>query len=65
MSRQNGIDIEVDKATRGYYGIWEPIGIGAVKTRHEALDDLKQAAYFGVDRSIDLKLKVINMEKED
>ena len=65
MSRRNDIDVEFDAASQGYYVIWEPIVIGAGKTRHEALDDLKQAAHFGVDTFIELKLKDINKIKED
>lgn len=65
MSRRNDIDVEFDKATQGYYAIWEPVVIGAGKTRHEALDDLRQAAHFGADTFIELKLKDINKIKED
>jgi len=65
MSRRNEIDVEFDEATQGYYAVWEPIAIGAGKTKHEALDDLRQAAHFGVDTFIELKLKDINKGKED
>ena len=65
MSRRNEIDVEFDEATQGYYAVWEPIAIGAGKTKHEALDDLRQAAHFGVDTFIGLKLKDINKVKED
>jgi len=65
MSRRNEIEVEFDEATQGYYAIWEPAVIGAGKTRHEALHDLRQAAHFGVDTFIELKLKDINKEKED
>ena len=65
MSRRNEIDVEFDEATQGYYAVWEPIVIGAGKTRPEALDDLRQAAHFGVDTFIELKLKDINKVKED
>ena len=65
MSRRNEIDVEFDQATQGYYAVWEPIAIGAGKTKHEALDDLRQAAHFGVDTFIELKLKDINKGKED
>jgi hypothetical protein len=65
MSRRNEIEVEFDEATQGYYAIWEPVAIGAGKTRYEALDDLRQAAHFGVDTFIKLKLKDINKEKED
>ena len=71
MGRDLGVDImswhstEFDETTQGYYAIWEPIVIGAGKTRHEALDDLRQAAHFGVDTFIELKLKDINKIKGD
>jgi predicted RNase H-like HicB family nuclease len=65
MSRRNEIEVEFDEATQGYYAVWEPVVIGAGKTRHEALDDLRQAAHFGTDTFIELKLQDINKEKED
>ena len=65
MSRRNEIDVAFDEITQGYYAVWEPIVIGAGKSRHEALQDLRQAAHFGADTFIDLKLKDINKIKED
>ena len=65
MSKTNEIQIAFDEVMQGYYVIWEPIVIGTGKTRHEALDDLRQAAHFGADTFIDLKLKDINKLKED
>jgi predicted RNase H-like HicB family nuclease len=65
MSRRNDIDVEFDEKNQGYYAIWEPIVIGAGKTRHEALDDLRQAAHFGVDIFIELKLRNIGKTEED
>ena len=59
MSRNNDIELEFDEETRNYYIVWEPIVISLGKTRHEALEDLRQAAHFGVDTFIDLKLKDI------
>jgi predicted RNase H-like HicB family nuclease len=65
MPKRNEINVEFDEASQGYYAVWEPIVIGAGKTRQEALDDLRQAAHFGADTFIDLELKDINKEKED
>jgi orotidine-5'-phosphate decarboxylase len=65
VSRQNEIDIAFDDVTQGYYAIWEPVVIGAGKTRHEALQDLKEVAHFGADTFVDLKLKDIDKERED
>jgi predicted RNase H-like HicB family nuclease len=59
----NNINLEFDKKTREYYIIWEPIVIGMGKTSREALEDLREAAHFGVDTLIDLKLK--DIKKED
>jgi predicted RNase H-like HicB family nuclease len=59
MSRNNDIELEFDEETRNYYIVWEPIVISLGKTRQEALEDLRQAAHFGVDTLIDLKLKDI------
>ena len=64
MSKPNEIQIAFDEEMQGYYAIWEPVAIGAGKTRREALDDLRQTAHFGVDTFIDLKLKDINKRKE-
>ena len=61
VSRQNEIHIELDEVTQDYYVVWEPIAMGAGKTRQEALDDLRQAAHFGIDTFIDLKLKDIDV----
>jgi orotidine-5'-phosphate decarboxylase len=65
VSRTSEIYIAFDEVIQGYYAVWEPIVIGAGKTRHEALKDLRQAAHFGVDIFIELKLKDINKIKED
>ena len=59
MSRNNDIELEFDEETRNYYIVWEPIVISLGKTRQGALEDLRQAAHFGVDTFIDLKLKDI------
>ena len=65
MPRRNEIDIAFDEVAQGYYVIWEPIVIGTGKTGQEALEDLREAAHFGVDTFIDLKLKDISKGKED
>lgn len=57
MSEKSEVHIELDKDTQYYYAIWQPVAIGAGKTRQEALDDLRQAAHFGVDTFLDLKLE--------
>jgi predicted RNase H-like HicB family nuclease len=59
----NSINLEFDKKSGEYYIVWEPLVIGAGKTRDEALRDLREAAHFGVDTMIDRKLQ--NIKKED
>jgi len=65
VSKQNEIYVEFDDTTQGFYAIWEPVVMGSGKTRHEALDDLREAAHFGADTFINLKLKDLSKEKED
>jgi predicted RNase H-like HicB family nuclease len=59
----NAINLEFDSETEEYYIVWKPVVIGMGKTGDEALEDLREAAHFGVDTLIDLKLK--NIKKED
>ena len=59
----NGISLEFDKKSGEYYIVWEPVVIGTGKTKDEALQDLREAAHFGVDTLIDRKLE--NIKKED
>jgi predicted RNase H-like HicB family nuclease len=59
----NSINLEFDKESGEYYIVWEPVVIGAGKTADEALQDLREAAHFGVDTLIDREVK--NIEKED
>ncbi len=54
---RNDIIIECDTETMDYYSVWKPVVIGAGKTEVEALEDLRTAAHFSVDKLIDLKLK--------
>ncbi len=60
---KNDINLEFDSKNGEYYIIWKPVVIGMGKTRGKALEDLREAAHFGVDTLIDLKLK--NIRKED
>jgi predicted RNase H-like HicB family nuclease len=59
----NSINLEFDKKSGEYYIVWEPVVIGAGKTAGEALQDLREAAHFGVDTLIDRKLQ--DIKKED
>jgi predicted RNase H-like HicB family nuclease len=58
----NSINLEFDKESGEYYVVWEPLVIGTGKTKDEALQDLREAAHFGVDTMIDRKLQ--NIKKE-
>jgi predicted RNase H-like HicB family nuclease len=60
---ENDINLEFDRESGEYYIIWKPVVIGMGKTRTKVLEDLREAAHFGVDTLIDLKLK--NIRKED
>ncbi|HEY55478.1 MAG TPA: hypothetical protein G4N91_04300 [Dehalococcoidia bacterium] len=60
---ENDINLEFDSQTGEYYIIWRPVVISTGKTKDEALEDLREAAHFGVDSLIDLKLA--NIKKED
>ncbi len=56
---KNDLIVECDTETMDYYSVWEPVVIGAGKTEQEALEDLRTAAHFSVDKLIDLKIKNI------
>ena len=56
---KNDIIVECDADTMDYYSMWEPVVIGAGKTEQEALEDLRTAAHFSVDKLIDLRIKNI------
>ena len=58
----NSINLDFDKESGEYFIVWEPVVIGAGKTADEALQDLREAAHFGVDTMIDRKLQ--NIKKE-
>ena len=53
---QRGIVIEFDEGSRSYYIVWEPTIVGLGRTRREALEELRQAAHFGTDATIDSML---------
>jgi predicted RNase H-like HicB family nuclease len=59
----NSIELDFDEESGEYYIVWEPVIMGAGKTADEALEDLREAAHFGVETLIDQKLQKI--EKED
>ena len=65
MLAKSAINLKFDRETQEYFIVWEPIVIGTGKTRHEALEDLRMAAHFGVDTLINMKLKNTGTKKED
>jgi hypothetical protein len=60
---ENDINLEFDRQSGEYYIIWKPVVIGMGKTGTRALEDLREAAHFGVDTLINLKLKDIGKER--
>jgi hypothetical protein len=65
MLAKSDIELEFDRETQEYHVIWEPTFIGMGKTSHEALEDLRMAAHFGVNTLIDFELQGIDIRKED
>ena len=61
MPSNNGeIKIELNRVTQHYYIVWELSVIGLGMAKQEALEDLREAAHFGVDSLIDQKLRNIS-----
>jgi predicted RNase H-like HicB family nuclease len=56
-SGNHDIAVEFDEASRSYFIVWAPLIASAGDTEHEALEELRDAAHFGVDAMIDMKLK--------
>lgn len=59
MPSSSDIEIEFNQETKDYYIVCEPTVISSGKTKEEALEDLREAAHFGVDTFVDLKLRDI------
>jgi hypothetical protein len=65
MNGDSDLEIDYDSKSRDYYIIWQPVlAIGSVPTRVEALRDLREAAYLGVDTCIDGALLKIEQNEE-
>ena len=59
------MSIEYDEELQSYYIVWNPVtAVGLGGTEEEALEDLRQAAHFGIDSLVNLKLFEINHEEE-
>ena len=55
------IKIEYDEEVQSFYVVWRPVAaIGTGQTGKEALEELRQAAHFGINTMIDLKLTEID-----
>jgi hypothetical protein len=63
----NEMQIEYDEVIRGYYIAWRPAAaMGMGRTKEKALEELRQAAHFGIDTAVILKLAEIgNKEGEN
>ena len=62
---ESGISIEYDEAIQSYYIVWQPLACaGAGRTEKEALEELRQAAHYGIDTMVNLKLKEAYREGE-
>jgi hypothetical protein len=64
MLRNHDIGIEFDEATGSYFILWAPCIASSGATEHEALEDLRTVAHFGVDTMINLKISDIKERKE-
>jgi predicted RNase H-like HicB family nuclease len=54
------IIIDYDDDSQSYYCIWRPLpSVGLGKTEAEAINDLRKAAIFGIETTVDLKLREI------
>lgn len=63
MKGYNEIRIEFDDFTGSYYAtVIPPAAVGSGKTAMKALNDLRKAAYHGIDTLIDIKLVKINSQ---
>ena len=60
MLHNHSIKIEYDNDTGTYYIIWQPVVIGSGNSVLEVLKDLREAAHFGIDTFIDMKLTGIS-----
>lgn len=54
---RHDIIVECDTDTMDYCSVWQPVVVGAGKTEQEALEDLRTAAHFSIDKLIELRLK--------
>jgi hypothetical protein len=63
-SRKSEISVEYDDTLKSYYVIYELAVVGLGKTKQSALKDLRSAAHFGIDTTIDSQLKTFDIEKE-
>jgi len=60
MTPDNEINIEFDDKSGNFYIVWRLFtAVGLGETAREALEDLRQAAYFGIETAVDMKLSEI------
>ena len=58
------VEIVFDEQNLNYYADCRFIAIGLGKTKEEALEDLREAAHFGVDTLINLKLDIRKQQEK-
>lgn len=63
-SEKNEILVEYDDTLKSYFVIWKLAVAGLGKTKQSALNDLRRAAHFGIDTTINSQLKILETEKE-
>jgi len=60
MSPGDEIKIEYDEENQSFYIVWRPVvAVGMGETEKEALEDLREAAHFGIETAVNLKLTEI------
>jgi predicted RNase H-like HicB family nuclease len=62
----NEIVTEYDDDSQGYYVVWKPLtAVGMGRTELEALEDLRDAAHFGIETMVNSKLREIGADLFD
>jgi hypothetical protein len=61
LPSDNEIRTEYDDDSQSYFVIWQPlVAIGAGRTEQAALEDLRAAAHFGIETTVNSKLNTIS-----
>ena len=67
MAEDDEITIEFDEDSSCFYTVWRPlVSVGRGETQKEALEDLREAAHFGVETAVNIKLsEIVNARKKE